>query len=52
MKKDKTKSVRVNSQVIEALEKRGWSAQSLIDWAISQHIDVNTTIKVKKGKAG
>lgn len=47
MKKDISKGIRVNGEVMKALEKKGWTAQKLIDWAIGQKVKVKTTIEVK-----
>lgn len=50
MKKNRVKSVRVNDQVLKLLERKGWTAQKLFDWAISQKVKVETKIKVKGRK--
>lgn len=47
MNKNTVKSVRVNDKVLRLLEKNGWTAQKLFDWAISQKVKVETKIKVK-----
>ena len=47
MKKDVAKGVRVNGEVMKALEKEGWTAQKLIDWAIDRKVRIKTTIEVK-----
>jgi len=57
MPKDARQSVRYNSEVYEKLKAKGWTVQSLLDWAIDQHstTETKTTIAVvgipKKGKS-
>jgi len=48
MNKNKVKSVRVNDKILKMLERKGWTAQKLFDWAISQKVSVETKIKVKR----
>jgi hypothetical protein len=47
MNKNTVKSVRVNDKILKLLERKGWTAQKLFDWAISQKVKVETKIKVK-----
>lgn len=48
MNKNTVKSVRVNDKILKVLERKGWTAQKLFDWAISQKVQVQTKIKVKR----
>lgn len=48
MNKNTVKSVRVNDKILKLLERKGWTAQKLFDWAISQKVQVQTKIKVKR----
>lgn len=48
MNKNTVKSIRVNDKLMKLLERKGWTAQKLFDWAISQKVEVETKIKVKK----
>ena len=47
MKKDLVKTIRVNSEIMKALEKKGWTIQKLVDDAIAKKVKVKTTIEVR-----
>jgi len=48
MKKDLSKNIRINSDILKALDKSGWSVQSLLDWAIDQKLKIETKVTVKR----
>lgn len=48
--KDARKTLRFNSEIMEGLEARGWTAQKIMDWAIEQLADVKLSVKAKRGK--
>jgi predicted DNA-binding protein len=47
MKKDKTTSIRLNSEVYEILKKKGLTPQKIFDDAIKQLVEVKTNVKFK-----
>ena len=47
--KNKRDSVRLNTDVDNALRKNGLSVQKLLDWAIDQRVKIGMKIEVKKG---
>jgi predicted DNA binding CopG/RHH family protein len=47
LKKDKVTSVRVNSELLERLKKKGVTLQNLVDDAIKQRFSIDTKIKAK-----
>lgn len=48
MKKDLTRSVRINRVILEALEKNGWTLQKLLDDIVERVVEVKTTVRIKK----
>lgn len=46
MKKDTVKTIRINGEILKALERKGWTVQRLLDDAISKKVEVKVTIKI------
>lgn len=50
LKKDTVKTVRTNGDLMKALEKKGWSAQKIFDFALDQLADIKTDVRIRVKK--
>lgn len=46
--KDLSRTVRINSTALKALEEKGWSTQKIVDWAMGKLKKSDVKPKAKK----